>query len=113
DEEEGEDPLDSAPQLKALLLKNGSEPAGEAVPPFAVGDSTPTTAQLEMYHLAVYARHFENEFLPTLTEKQLKLDFKYSLDRDAFYNSFQAIQRKISSYRDENKRLAEGLVSRE
>jgi hypothetical protein len=113
EEEEGEDPLTSAPQLKALLEKNSSDPPGEAVPSFAPGDAAPTTAQEEMFHLALYVRHFELEFLPFLTEKQLKLDFKYSLDRDAFYNSFQAIQRKISSYRDENKRLAEGLVSRD
>src|SRR5271157_459809 len=113
EEVEGEDPLDSAPQLRALLLKNRSEAAGEAVPPFTVGDAAATTAQEEMFHLAVYVRHFEREFLPFLTEKQLKLDFKYSLDRDAFYNSFQAIQRKISSYRDESRRLADGLVSRD
>src|SRR5208337_3885347 len=84
-----------------------------AVPSFTTGDAAPTTAQEEMFHLALYARQFETEFLPILTEKQLKLDFKYSLDRDAFYNNFQAIQRKIASYRDETRRLAEGLVSRD
>jgi hypothetical protein len=66
-----------------------------------------------MFNLSLYVRHFEREYLPFLTEKQLKLDFKFSLDRDAFYNKFQSIVRRISSYRDENRRLAEGLVSRE
>ncbi|MGA2379221.1 MAG: hypothetical protein ABSG85_07930 [Spirochaetia bacterium] len=113
EEEEGEDPLDAAPQLRALLARNGTGPPGEAVPSFAPGDAVPTTAQEEMFHLALYVRHFGREFLPFLTEKQLKLDFKYSLDRDAFYNRFQAIQRKISDYRDEGRRLAEGLVSRD
>ena len=113
EEEDGEDPLANAPQLKALLVKNSSAPPAEAVPPFTPWDAPPTTAQLEMFHLSLYVHHFEKEFLPFLTEKQLKLDFKYSLDRDAFYNSFQAIQRKITSYRDENNRLAEGLVSRD
>jgi hypothetical protein len=113
DEEKGEDPLASAPKLKALLQINSSTPPVDAVPSFAIGDAPATTAQLEMFHLALYMRHFETEFLPFLTEKQLKLDFKFSLDRDAFYNNFQAIQRKISSYRDENRRLAEGLVSRD
>ncbi len=113
EEEEDEDPLDSAPQLRALLLQNSAGPPADAVPSFASGDAPPTAAQLEMFHLALYVRHFEREFLPLLTEKQLKLDFKYSLDRDAFYNGLQAIQRKITSYRDENRRLSEGLVSRD
>jgi hypothetical protein len=111
--EDGEDPLANAPQLKVLLAKNSADPSGDAVPSFAAGDGTPTAAQEEMFHLALYARHFEREFLPLLTEKKLKLDFKYSLDRDAFYNSFQAIQRNISAYRVEGKRLADGLVSRD
>jgi hypothetical protein len=110
---EGEDPLAHAPQLKALLARNNTDPPGDAVASFAPGNAEPTAVQEEMYHLALYVRHFEREFLPFLTEKQLKLDFKYSLDRDAFYNSFQAIQRKISGYRDEGRRLAEGLVSRD
>ena len=62
-----------------------------------------------MFNLMLYARYFGEEFLPFLTEKQLKLDFKYSLDRDGFYNRFQAIQRKIDHFREENARLAEGL----
>ena len=113
EEEEGEDPLAHAPQLKALVVKNSVGPAADAVASFAPGEGQPTAAQEEMFHLALYVRQFEREFLPFLTEKQLKLDFKYSLDRDAFYNSFQAIERKISAYREEGKRLADGLVSRE
>ena len=113
DEEEGEDPLAHAPQLKALLAKNSVDPPGDAVASFAPGEAQPTAAQEEMFHLALYVRQFEREFLPFLTEKQLKLDFKYSLDRDAFYNSFQAIERKISAYREEGRRLANGLVSRD
>jgi hypothetical protein len=66
-----------------------------------------------MFHLALYMRYYEKEFLPFLTEKQLKLDFGFSFDRDRFYNTFQAIQRKISAYRDENKRLKTGMVGRE
>jgi len=113
EEVSGEDPLEHVPQLKALLAKNSTDSPAEAVAPFTTGDSPPTTAQEEMFHLALYVRQYEREFLPFLTEKQLKLDFTHSLDRDAFYNSFQAIQRKISGYRDESRRLAEGLVSRD
>jgi hypothetical protein len=111
--EEEEDALAAAPLLKTLVLKNATAARGDALPSFAPGDVEPTTAQAEMFHLALYMRHFEREFLPFLTEKQLKLDFGYSFDRDAFYNSFQAIQRKISAYRDESRRLSDGLVSRD
>jgi DNA primase len=113
DEPEREDALAAAPLLKGLLAKNSTLPPMEAVTPFAPRDTAPTAAQEEMFHLALYVYHFEREFLPFLTEKQLKLDFKFSLDRDAFYNSFQAIRRKISAYHDENRRIADGLVSRD
>jgi hypothetical protein len=66
-----------------------------------------------MYHLSLFVSYFEREYLPFLTEKQLKLDFKFSLDRDAFYSRFQDLQRKIENFREENSRLADGSVSRD
>ena len=75
--------------------------------------SSPSSAQKQMFHLCLYAHYFQREYLPFLTEKQLKLDFKFSMDRDGFYNSFQALQRKIDNYREENSRLSEGIVSRD
>jgi hypothetical protein len=113
EEEDDDDPLEHVPLLRALLAKNSKEPLGEAVAPFTTRDAQPTAIQEEIFHLALYVRHFEKEFLPLLTEKQLKLDFKYSLDRDSFYNGLQAIQRQLSGYRDEGRRLAEGVVSRD
>ncbi len=112
-DEEEIDPLEAAPLLRGLLAKNSTDSRTEAVPPFSAGDSEPTRIQLEMFHLALYMRYYEKEYLPFLTEKQLKLDFGFSFDRDRFYNTFQAIQRKISAYRDENKRLLEGMVGRD
>ncbi len=108
-----DDPLDEAPLLRAIAARNASMPPADAVPPFAEPDTAPTAVQLEMYHLALYLRFFEKEYLPFLTEKQLKLDFKYSLDRDAFYNGLQALARKMTEYRGENRRLLEGEVTRE
>lgn len=107
------DPLADAPLLKALVDRNASAPPADAVPSYAALDAAPTTIQQEMHHLALYLAFFEREYLPFLTEKQLKLDFKYSLDRDAFYNSFQALRRRMAEYGEENRRLLEGQVSRD
>jgi len=107
-----QDEFADAPLLRQLVALNNLNPP-DGIVPFAAMDAEPTTAQREMFHLSLYARHFEKEFLPFLAEKQLKLDFKYSLDRDGFYSSYQALQRKIDTYREENRRLAEGMVSRD
>jgi len=107
------DPLEAAPILRELLAKNSTGPRAEAVPPFTVGEAEPTRIQQEMFHLALYIRFYEKEFLPFLTEKQLKLDFGLSFDRDRFYGTFQGIQRKIAAYRDESRRLQEGMVGRD
>jgi len=113
-EETGDaDPLAAAPLLQAIVAHNALLPPRDAVPAFAPVDTVPTASQMEMFHLALYLRFFEKEYLPFLTEKHLKLDFKYSLDRDAFYNGFQALGRKIAQYRDENRRILEGSVNRE
>lgn len=109
----GEDELAAAPLLKLLVAQNAALPPSQTVASFAVKDAAPTTSQKEMFHLSLYARYFEKEYLPFLTEKRLKLDFKFSLDRDGFYGAFQALQRKMENYREENKRLAEGMVSRD
>ena len=61
----------------------------------------------------LYARWFREEFLPFLTQKRMKLDFKYSLDRDGFYARFQEVERKLDHSREENARIAEGAVGRE
>jgi hypothetical protein len=111
--EEKFDPLASAPLLRGLLARNDAAPRSDVLPPFWTPHSEPTTTQQEMFHLALYTRYYEKEYLPFLTEKQLKLDFGYSLDRDAFYNKFQALQRKISAYREENQRLLERMVGRD
>ncbi|HEY9594619.1 MAG TPA: hypothetical protein VHE79_09080, partial [Spirochaetia bacterium] len=84
------DPLADAPRLKSLLVANELLPGDHPVPPIVTKGVTPTSSQLEMYHLALYIAHFEREFLPFLTEKKLQLDFKFSMDRDSFYGTLQA-----------------------
>ena len=71
-----------------------------------------TSSQKEMYYLSLYTRHFEREYLPFLTQKQLKLDFKFSMERDSFYRRFQELLRKMEDVRDEQGRLAAGAVGK-
>ena len=63
--------------------------------------------------IILYARHFEAEYLPFLTEKQLKLDFKFSMDRDGFYRRFQGLDRKVKDFLEEHKRLEDGVFSKD
>ncbi|MGA2478945.1 MAG: hypothetical protein ABSG63_09380 [Spirochaetia bacterium] len=109
----GEDELAEFPILRRLVAANDALPPGRRAAPFSPRDVPPTAAQKEMHHLSLFMSYFEREYLPFLTEKQLKLDFKFSLDRDAFYSRFQDLQRKIENFRQENARIADGSVSRD
>ncbi len=51
---------------------------------------------------------FENEFLPVLTDRKTKLDFKYSLERDGFYHLYQDLMKRIGDFEDEIKIIDEG-----
>jgi hypothetical protein len=51
--------------------------------------------------LTTYLRCFGAEYLVLLSERQLKLDFKYSLERDGFYGRYQDLQRKLEDLRQE------------
>jgi hypothetical protein len=110
---EEEDELAAFPLLETLRAENVALPYGDALESVAAKGANPTASQEEVFNLSLYARRFEREFLPFLTEKKLKLDFKYSMDRDAFYSPLQALQRRIVDYRQETRRLAEGAVNRE
>ena len=108
-----EDDLADFPLLAGLRAENLALPFAQAVPSFAAADTAPTASQEEIYNLCLYVRRFEKEFLPFLTEKQLKLDFKFSMDRDSFYGALQALQRRVVDYRDESVRVSKGSPSRE
>jgi hypothetical protein len=108
-----EEPLEEYPVLAMLIAENAGLNPDKRIASFAAKDSTPTSLQNEMFHLTLYTAFFEREFLPFLTEKQLKLDLKFSMDRDAFYNSFESLQRKIADYRDAHQSITDGMVSRD
>ncbi len=69
--------------------------------------------QEEIFNLMMYARFFHGEFLPVLTEKRLRLDYKFSLERDSFYRRFKDIERSLNDFREENARLSNGTLRRE
>jgi hypothetical protein len=110
---EEEDELAAFPLLEGLRAENLALPLMHTLGSFAAKNAAPTASQEEVYNLALYVRRFEREFLPFLTEKQLKLDFKHSMDRDSFYSIVQGLQRRIAEFREETARIAEGLPKRE
>ncbi len=71
------------------------------------------TEDQEIDHIVLYVRHYQSEFLPFLTEKQLKLDFKFSMDRDGFYRRFQELDRRIVDFLEERRRLEEGFFTKD
>ena len=59
----------------------------------------------EVYHLAIYLYAFEHEFLALLSETKLRLDFKYSLERDGFYHRFEKIRRLLNDFVEDTNGL--------
>ncbi len=95
-----------------ILGRLAAEPRS-SVPRGAVEVLPPPAGEMEVSHLELYAGFFEKEFLPFLTEIRLKLDFKFSMERDSFYHRFQDMKRKIADYRDECGRLAEETLTKQ
>jgi hypothetical protein len=108
-----EDELASFPLLAHLRMENQAAPKADGVDSFASKNVDPTPSQEEMFNLCLYIRRFEREFIPFLTGKHLRLDFKFSLDRDSFFAPCQAVQRAIADYRGECRRVAEGQVGKD
>jgi len=99
--------------LRRLLDAESRRPTEERLALLATNDAEPTPAREEVFNLMVYARFFQSEFLPFLTEKRLKLDNKFSQDRDGFYGRFKELERKLDDFREEAARLLEGIANRE
>jgi hypothetical protein len=110
---EEENEFAAFPLLALLRLENEAVAKPDVVEPFAPKNADPTPSQEEVFNLCLYVRRFEREFLPFLTGKHLRLDFKFSLDRDSFFAPFQALQRAIADYREEHRRIADGQVGKE
>lgn len=104
---EKSDDLADFPFLKRLLEREAELQPRNRLAELWASDTEATPAQQEIFHLMIYMRWFRDEFLPFLTEKRLKLDFKFSLDRDSFYARFQEVERKLDNFKEENASLAE------
>lgn len=61
--------------------------------------------------LAIYLQYFDDEFLGLMSERKLRLDVKYSLERDSFYALFTELRRKLEEYAEEAERVKSGLYS--
>lgn len=74
--------------------------------------SDDSIAEHEIYYVDAYLRFFYNEILIVLSERSIKLDFKYSLDRDNFYHKFQDLLRRLDDYKQELIRIEEGMYGK-
>ena len=62
----------------------------------------------ELQSLLLYLRYFDDEFIGLFSERRLKLDVKYSVERDGFYHHFSQLSRRVGNYCDEAMRVQEG-----
>jgi hypothetical protein len=62
----------------------------------------------EIHKLNMYMEFFYAEFLSFFSERKLKLDFKYSIDRDSAHHKFMEIKRRVEDYEKESSTMREG-----
>ncbi len=61
----------------------------------------------------LYLRYFEREFLGIFTSRKMRLDVKYSVERDTFYDIYHQVERNVANYRTEADRIAEGTYAKQ
>ncbi|TVQ19397.1 MAG: hypothetical protein EA382_16430 [Spirochaetaceae bacterium] len=61
----------------------------------------------------LYLHEFEQEYLGIFTSRKLRLDVKYSVERDSFYDLFHQLSRSLKNYRIEADRIAEGSYTKQ
>lgn len=61
----------------------------------------------------LYVDYFEREFLGMMTSRKLRLDVKYSVERDSFYDLFYQVSRSLKNYRTEADRIASGTYAKQ
>ncbi len=66
----------------------------------------------EIQALLLYFRYFEDEFIGLFSERKLKLDVEYSVERDGFYHQFTQLSRRTGNYCVEALRVQEGDYAR-
>jgi hypothetical protein len=61
----------------------------------------------------LYLHYFEREFLGMFTSRKLRLDVKYSVERDTFYDIYHQVSRNLENYQTEADRIAEGTYAKQ
>ena len=61
----------------------------------------------------LYVKYFEDEFLGMFTNRKLRLDVKFSVERDSFYDVFDQVSRSLSHYRQEADRIRDGRYTKQ
>jgi hypothetical protein len=110
---EGTEELDDFPILKRLAAEADRREAEKSISKRNQGSAALSPAQRAVFYISLYKEYFAKEFIPFLTETRLKLDFKFSMERDSFYRRFQDLERKIVDYQDEYRRLSSGIFTKE
>ncbi|MBN2536401.1 MAG: hypothetical protein JXB88_26190 [Spirochaetales bacterium] len=67
----------------------------------------------EVHELKLYLDFFYSEFLAIFSERKMKLDFKFSLDRDNFHQKFLGVKRHLDDYIQECIRIKDGILKKE
>jgi hypothetical protein len=107
-----DDELVEYPILQMLMEERERAKAARLSTGAIEGPDNPE-GEREMSNICLYTGFFEREYIPFLTEMRLKLDFKFSMERDGFYGRFQDLMRKIADYEDEARRLSQGTFTKE
>lgn len=61
----------------------------------------------------LYLHFFESEFLGMFTSRKMRLDVKYSVERDTFYDIYFQVSRSLQNYRAEADSIREGAYSKQ
>ena len=61
----------------------------------------------------LYVDYFEREYVGMFTIRKMRLDVKYSLERDSFYDLLHQVTRSLKNYRTEADRIAEGSYAKQ
>ncbi|MBN1410866.1 MAG: hypothetical protein JW969_08465 [Spirochaetales bacterium] len=62
----------------------------------------------ELNKFYMYIEFFNTEFIAILSERKMKLDFKYGMDRDSFHHKFLTLKKHMDDYIQETDRIKEG-----
>ncbi|NBC30933.1 MAG: hypothetical protein GVY29_13190 [Spirochaetes bacterium] len=62
----------------------------------------------EVQAVQLYLHHFDTEYIGLLNERKMRLDVKFSVERDGFYHVFNNLVRRADSYCVEAERINAG-----